>query len=196
MLTLAFAQIVWSIAFQWESVTGGSNGLVGIWPAAWLASRTTFYFFALSLVTVAAVVLLRITHSPFGLALRGVRDSPLRAAALGIDVSRVRWRAFALAGVFAGIAGGLFAFSKGSISPESLAIPRSVDAIVMVLLGGLNALFGPLLGAAAFTWLADSLARTTEYWRALLGMLILAIVLVFPTGIGGAVHRLRQMARR
>ncbi len=74
----------------------------------------------------------------------------------------------------------LFAFSKGSISPESLAIPRSVDAIVMVLLGGLNALFGPLLGAAAFTWLADTLARATEYWRALLGVLILAIVLVFP----------------
>ena len=116
----------------------------------------------------------------------------MRAAALGINVVAVRWRAFALAGVFAGIAGGLFAFSKGSISPESLAIPRSVDAIVMVLLGGLNALFGPLLGAGAFTWLADSLARGTEYWRALLGTLILAIVLVFPTGIGGAVHWLRQ----
>ena len=192
MLTLAFAQIVWSIAFQWESVTGGSNGIVGIWPATWLASRTAFYYFALAVVTIAAFVLIRITHSPFGLALRGVRDSPLRAAALGINVVGVRWRAFALAGVFAGIAGGLFAFSKGSISPESLAIPRSVDAIVMVLLGGLNALFGPLLGAGAFTWLADSLARGTEYWRALLGTLILAIVLLFPTGIGGAAQWLRQ----
>jgi len=111
-------------------------------------------------------------------------------------VARVRWRAFALAGAFAGIAGALFAFSKGSISPESMAIPRSVDAIVMVLLGGLNALFGPLLGAGAFTWLADTLARTTEYWRSMLGLLILAIVLVFPTGIGGAAHRLRQMVAR
>jgi branched-chain amino acid transport system permease protein len=192
MLTLAFAQIVWSIAFQWESVTGGSNGLVGIWPAPWLGSRTAFYFFALTIVAAAAFVLTRITHSPFGLALRGVRDSPLRAAALGIDVARMRWQGFALAGAFAGIAGGLFAFSKGSISPESLAIPRSVDAIVMVLLGGLNALFGPLLGAAAFTWLADTLARVTEYWRALLGMLILAIVLVLPTGIGGALRWLRR----
>ena len=192
MLTLAFAQIVWSIAFQWESVTGGSNGMVGIWPASWLGSRTAFYYFALTVVAIAAFVLVRVTHSPFGLALRGVRDSPLRAAALGIDVARVRWRSFALAGAFAGMAGGLFAFSKGSISPESLAIPRSVDAIVMVLLGGLNALFGPLLGAGAFTWLADSLARGTEYWRALLGTLILAIVLVFPTGIGGAAHWLRQ----
>ena len=169
MLTLAVAQIVWSIAYQWESVTGGSDGLVGIWPAPWLGTRTAFYLFALAIVAAAALALTRITHSPFGLALRGVRDSPLRAAALGIDVARMRWQAFALAGAFAGIAGGLFAFSKGSISPESLAIPRSVDAIVMVLLGGLNALFGPLLGAAAFAWLADSLARATEYWRALLG---------------------------
>jgi branched-chain amino acid transport system permease protein len=177
-------------------VTGGSNGLVGIWPAAFLSDRTAFYFFALAVVAAAAIVLGRIAHSPFGLALRGVRDSPLRAAALGIDVARVRWRAFALAGAFAGVAGGLFAFSKGSISPESLAIPRSVDAIVMVLLGGLNALFGPLLGAAAFTWLSDSLARATEYWRALLGVLILAIVLVFPTGLGGVVHRFRHRGGR
>ena len=119
-----------------------------------------------------------------------MRDSPLRAAAIGIDVQRTQWRGFALAGMFAGLAGGLFAFSKGSISPESLAIPRSVDALVMVLLGGLNALFGPLLGAAVFTWLADTLARATEYWRALLGVLILLIVLVFPMGIGGALARL------
>ena len=115
---------------------------------------------------------------------------PLRAAALGIDVRATQWRGFALAGMFAGLAGGLFAFSKGSISPETLAIPRSVDALVMVLLGGLNALFGPLLGAAAFTWLADALARATDYWRAVLGVLILLIVLVFPMGIGGALARL------
>ncbi|MEO8345021.1 MAG: ABC transporter permease [Betaproteobacteria bacterium] len=196
MLTLAFAQITWSIAFQWESVTGGSNGLVGIWPTPWLANRINYYLFALVVVAVGAFAITRIAHSPFGLALRGVRDSPMRAAALGIDVVRIRWRAFALAGTFAGIAGGLFAFSKGSISPESLAIPRSVDAIVMVLLGGLNTLFGPLLGAAAFTWLSDTLPRLTEYWRALLGVLILVIVLAFPMGIGGAFDRLRRILVR
>ena len=86
---------------------------------------------------------------------------------------------------------GLYAFSKGSISPETLAIPRSVDALVMVLLGGLNALAGPLLGAAVFTWLSDTLARVTEYWRALLGVAILVIVLAFPMGIGGALERAR-----
>lgn len=195
MLTLAFAQIAWSIVYQWDSVTGGSNGLIGIWPAPWAAGRTAFYFVTLAIVVLAALALVRIGRSPFGFALRGVRDSPLRAAALGIDVRRTQWRGFALAGLFAGIAGGLFAFSKGSISPESLAIPRSVDALVIVLLGGVNALFGPLLGAATFTWLADALARLTDYWRAGLGALILALVLVFPMGIGGALARvLRRKA--
>ena len=95
-----------------------------------------------------------------------------------------------LAGGFAGLAGGVYAYSKGSISPETLAIPRSVDALVMVLLGGLNALVGPLLGAAAFTWLSDTLARITEYWRAGLGAAILIIVIAFPMGIGGALQRI------
>jgi len=189
MLTLAFAQIVWSVVWQWDSLTGGSNGLVGIWPAAWVGTRSGFYWFVLVVVALALALIARIAHSPFGRALRGARDSPLRAAASGIDVRRTQWRGFALAGAFAGLAGGLFAFSKGSISPESLAITRSVDALVMVLLGGLNALFGPLLGAAAFTWLADALARWTEYWHALLGLLILALVLAFPMGIGGAAAR-------
>ena len=192
MLTLAFAQIVWSIAFQWDAVTGGSNGLVGVWPPR-VARRSAALLrvHARCRVIVAALLaLVRSPASPFGFALRGARDSPLRAAAIGIDVRATQWRGFALAGAFAGLAGGLFAFSKGSISPESLAIPRSVDALVMVLLGGLNALFGPLLGAAAFTWLHDTLARSTEYWRAMLGVLILRIVLVFPNG-----HRRRVVAR-
>jgi len=126
--------------------------------------------------------------------LRAGRDSPLRAEALGIDVRRTQWMAFAAAGAFAGLAGGLFAFSKGSISPETLAIPRSVDALVMVLLGGLNALAGPIIGAAAFTWLSDTLARATQYWHAVLGVAILVIVIAFPMGIGGAVKRV--LARR
>src|SRR4029453_15705290 len=117
------------------------------------------------------------------------RDSPLRAEAIGIDVRRMHWFAFALAGAFAGFAGGLYAFSKGSISPETLALPRSVGALVMVLLGGLNALAGPLLGAAAFTWLSDTLARATEYWHAVLGVAILVIVIAFPAGLGGAIEK-------
>ncbi len=194
MLTLAFAQIVWSVAFQWDAVTGGSNGLVGVWPAPWLADKRAYFWFALAIVSAALVCLAVLARAPFGYALRAARDSTSRADALGIDVRGMQWAAFAVAGAFAGLAGGVFAFSKGSISPETLAIPRSIDAIVMVLLGGLNALAGPLLGAAAFTWLQDSLSRTTEYWRAVMGVTILALVLVFPTGIGGALQRLRKRA--
>ncbi len=195
MLTLAFAQIVWSIAFQWDAVTGGSNGLIGVWPSGWLAGRTHFYLFVLGVVALALLAIVQLTRAPFGHALRAGRDSALRAVAVGIDVRRSQWIAFAMAGGFAGLAGGLFAFSKGSISPESLAIPRSVDALVMVLLGGVNALFGPLLGATVFTWLADTLARATDYWRAGLGALILVIVLVFPMGIGGALNLLLRRGR-
>ena len=169
MLTLAFAQITWSIAFQWDAVTGGSNGIVGVWPPELLAGRKTFHAFTAVVIVAALLALYALVRSPFGRALRAARDSPLRAAAIGIDVRATQWRGFAYAGAFAGLAGGLFAFSKGSISPETLAIPRSVDALVMVLLGGLNALFGPVLGAAAFTWLQDTLARSTEYWRAMVG---------------------------
>ena len=185
MLTLAFAQIVWSIAFQWDALTGGSNGLVGIWPAPWLASRTAYYFVALALCAGAIACLWRISASPFGYALRGSRDSPLRAGAIGIDVRAQQWTAFIVAGSFAGLAGALFAFSKGSISPETLSVPRSVDALVMVLLGGVQTLTGPVLGAALFTWLEDAVSREIAYWRAAIGAVILLLVLAFPQGIGG-----------
>jgi branched-chain amino acid transport system permease protein len=196
MLTLAFAQIVWSVAFQWDSVTGGSNGLIGVWPPAWLGGKQAYFHFTLCVIAAALIAIAWLAHTPFGYALRAGRDSRLRAEASGIDVRAMQWAAFALAGAFAGLAGGLYAFSKGSISPETLAIPRSVDALVMVLLGGLNALVGPLLGAAAFIGLQDSLARATEYWRAGLGMAILLLVLVFPLGIGGAAQWLLARIRR
>jgi branched-chain amino acid transport system permease protein len=185
MLTLAFAQIVWSVAFQWDHVTGGSNGLIGAWPAPWLASKTA-YFYATLLITSAAIAALwGMVFSPFGLALRAARDSPMRADAIGIDARHLQWAAFAVGGLFAGIAGGLFAFSKGSISPESLSIARSVDGLVMVLLGGLQTLTGPVWGAALFTWLQDELAREVAYWRAAVGIAVLLLVIAFPQGIAG-----------
>ena len=196
MLTLAFAQIVWSIVFQWDALTGGSNGLVGVWPSTWLGSKLAYYAFVLAIVAAALVALAWLAQTPFGYSLRAARDSPLRAEAIGINVRATQWAAFAAAGAFAGLAGGLYAFSKGSISPETLAIPRSIDALVVVLLGGLNALAGPLIGAAVFTWLSDTLARATEYWRAVMGAMILLLVLAFPFGIGGAWQRLVAKARR
>ena len=178
MLTLALAQIVWSVAFQWDAVTGGSNGLVGVWPAAWLASKPAYYLLTLALGTLGIACLWRIVGSSFGYALRASRDSPLRAEAVGIDVRAQQWSAFIVAGTFAGLAGALAAFSKGSISPETLSVPRSVEGLVMVLLGGVNALSGPVLGAAIFTWLEDLVSREIAYWRAAIGAVILLLVLV------------------
>jgi len=185
MLTLAFAQIAWSVAFQWDELTGGSNGLIGVWPAPWLSSKQAYYYVTLVLCLGAVALLWRLISSPFGYALRAARDSPLRAEAIGIDVRAQQWAAFGVAGLFAGVGGALYAFSKGSISPETLSVPRSVDGLVMVLLGGVQTLTGPLWGAALFIGLEDSLARGVEYWRAAIGAVILVLVIAFPQGIAG-----------
>ena len=192
MLTLAFAQIVWSITFQWDDFTGGSNGITGVWPAPWLADKQAYYYLTLALVAAGVLGLRRVLFSPFGYALRAGRDSPLRADAIGLDVPRLQWAAFVLAAIAAGLAGALYAFSKGSISPDSLGVGRSVDGLVMVLLGGVQTLTGPVVGAVTFTWLQDSVARITDYWRALLGAIILLLVLVFPQGIAGAAGQLLE----
>ncbi len=184
MLTLAFAQITWSVVFQWDAFTGGSNGLIGIWPQAPFAGRTTFYALCLAATLTSIALLWRMQFAPYGYALRATRDAPLRAAAVGIDVRAHQWAAFAVAGLFAGLAGALYAFSKGSISPESLGVPRSVDGLVMVLLGGLHTLTGPVWGAALLTWLEDAVSRGFDYWRAVLGAVMLVLVLAFPGGLG------------
>src|SRR5207237_8575749 len=119
----------------------------------------------------------RMLFAPFGYAMRAGRDSPLRSDAIGIDVKRVQWAAFVFAAGFAGLAGALYAFSKGSISPDSMGVGKSVDGLVMVLLGGIQTLAGPVVGAVTFTWLQDSVARSTDYWRALLGGIVLLLVL-------------------
>jgi branched-chain amino acid transport system permease protein len=188
MLTLAFSQIVWSVVYQADELTGGSNGIVGIWPAEWLAGKSAYYYLTLALCAACVLLMRRFLFSPFGYAMRAGRDSPLRSDAIGIDIKRVQWAAFVLAGLFCGVAGALFAFSKGSISPETISVGRSIDSLVMVLLGGVQTLSGPLVGAAVFTWLQDLLARETEYWRALLGGSILLLVLAFPQGIVGFIR--------
>ena len=189
MLTLAFSQIAWSVALQWDRITGGSNGLIGVWPAHWLASKAAFYWLALAACGGSIALLWQALQAPFGYALRATRDSPLRAAAVGIDVRRTQWLAYTIAGAFGGMAGAVYAFSKGSISPEILAVGRSVEALVMVLLGGVQTLTGAAWGAVIFTWLDDWLTRDFEYWRAAIGGVTLALVLAFPRGIAGALRR-------
>jgi branched-chain amino acid transport system permease protein len=189
MLTLAFAQIIWSLCFQWDGVTGGSSGLVGIWPSPWLAGKRSYYFLTLVLVTGALLLMHRALYSPMGYAMRAGRDSPIRADAIGVNVRRIQLAAFMVAGLFAGLAGSLFVFSKGSISPDSMAVGKSVDGLVMVLLGGLQTPAGPVVGAVVYTWLQDFIARNSEYWRAVLGAVILMLVLLFPEGIAGFIKR-------
>jgi branched-chain amino acid transport system permease protein len=185
MLTLAVAQIVWSVAFQWTDLTGGDNGILGVWPASWASDKTSFYLLALALCAGGVWLMRRAIAAPFGYALRAGRDAPLRAEASGVDLMAVRWTAFVIAALFAGLAGGLFAYSKGSVFPTYIAISRSIDALLMVLLGGVNTLAGPLVGTAVFVGLQEEISRATDLWRLFLGLVIIFIVLAFPQGIAG-----------
>jgi len=189
MLTLAAAQIVWSVAFQWQGLTGGDDGVLGVWPAEWAKSKTTYYYLALVLCVGGIAITRRLAHAPFGYVLRGARDSALRTEAIGIDRRLHQWVGFVAAGALAGLAGAVFAFSKGSVFPDELAIPRSIDALIMVLLGGVHALFGPIVGASAFTLLEDWITRF-DFWRFIFGLVILAIVIAAPDGIAGGLKRL------
>ena len=196
MLTLAFAQITYAVAFQWVEVTGGDNGVVGVWPSRWAASREVYYYLVLLVSGAAIYVLRRTIYAPFGYTLRAARDSSVRADAIGVDVRTHRWLAFTMAGAAAGLAGGLFAFSKGSIDPTLISIPMSVDFLVMVLVGGIQTVMGPLVGAAAFHSIKDFVMPLTFYWRLLLGLSIIAIVLAFPRGIVGGVEDARALYAR
>ena len=186
MITLAFAQIVWAVAFQWVEVTGGDNGMLNVWPARWAGTPASFYWLALGLCVAATLLLRRILYAPFGYALRATRDSARRAEAIGLDNLRLRVAGFAIAGAAAGLSGGVFAFGKGSVFPSYADIPRSVDALLMVLLGGVHTMAGPIVGALAYTGLYDVLLQSTDLWRLVLGLAIVVLVVAFPEGIAGA----------
>jgi len=191
MLTLAFAQILWSIAFQWVPVTGGDNGLLGVWPPPWAASAAHFYWLTLALVVLAVGALRMIIFSPFGYALRATRDSDLRSEAIGIDRRRTQWRAFVIAGAGAGLAGALFAFLKGSVFPDTMGVSTSIDGLVMVLLGGVETVSGPIVGAVVYKLLSIWLISHTDYSKLVLGLVIIGLVLLFPQGIAGSIRLLR-----
>ena len=191
MLTLAFAQIAYAVCFQWVEVTGGDNGIVGVWPSAWAASRSAYHYIVLVAAVLGIFAMRHVIYAPFGASLRAARDSAPRAEAIGIDVRGHRWLGFTIAGAAAGLAGGLYAFSKGSIDPTLLGIPLSVDFLAMILLGGMQTVMGPVLGAAAFHSVKDVFMPLTDHWRFLLGASIIALVLIFPRGLGGAYAALR-----
>jgi branched-chain amino acid transport system permease protein len=188
MLTLAFAQLLWSLVFQWGDLTGGDDGLVDIWPSEWASGTTTFYYLAMVLCIGGIILLRQTAHSPFGYALRAARDSQRQAESTGINTKHVQWVAFGFAGAMAGIAGGLFVFSKGSIFPNELEIARSFDALIVVFLGGVKTLAGGVVGGAALEGAKDYITRF-EYWRLLLGLLIIFVVIVAPDGIAGTLRK-------
>ena len=189
MLTLAGAQIVWSITFQWGEFTGGDDGILGVWPDRWASDKNIYFYIALVLCIGGIWLLWRMAHSPFGYVLRGGRDSSLRVEAIGVDLRMHQWVAFVIAGALAGLAGAVFVFSKGSVFPDEMSIARSIDGLIMVLLGGVQALSGPILGASTFVVLEDWITRF-DFWRFIFGVIILVIVIAAPDGIAGGLSRL------
>jgi len=188
MLTLAFAQICWSIVFQWGGFTGGDDGILSIWPSQWAGDKVVFYYLTLILCIGGILALRCLIFTPFGYAMRACRDSALRAESIGINLRNHQWLAFAVAGGFAGLAGGIYVFSKGSVFPDEMAIPRSFDFLLMVLLGGVDTIFGPIVGSAAFIWLHDKISRI-DFWQFILGCIFIVLVVAFPQGIGGYFNR-------
>jgi branched-chain amino acid transport system permease protein len=185
MLTLSCAQVMYAVAHQWYDVTGGDNGILGVWPAPWLAAPSRYLGVALGVALLSLGLLRRVERSPFGVIVRAARDHSVRCEALGISVRRHQLAAFGIAGLCAGVAGTLFVFLKGSAFPEYLAIPMSVEGLIMVLLGGIGSLGGAVLGAGVFTGLNTVIAIYVEYWQAVLGILLLLVVLIAPRGLLG-----------
>ncbi|MFC0409881.1 ABC transporter permease [Roseomonas elaeocarpi] len=195
MLTLAFAQIVWAVSFQWVALTGGDNGLLGVWPPDALRDPARWYAVVLVLTAAGVILLRHMIFTPAGYALRAARDSEPRARALGLPVMALRAAAITVAGAAAGLAGALFSFGKGAVFPTYVSIPHSVDALLAVLLGGLQTISGPVVGALLYTGLADRLVRATDLWRVWLGLAILVLVTLFPEGLAGAALRLQARLR-
>ena len=211
MLTLAFAQIVWAICFKWNEVTGGEQGMPEIpypsfdWVerlAAWVpllgGYRTSEYFYFLSLVMVAGSlwILRRIVGSPFGRMLTTIRENPERAEFIGVNVRRYELAAFVLAGIFAGLAGGLFGIFNRGVFPDFAYWTKSSEVLIMTLLGGMGTFAGPSVGALVLLWLNQQIVSYTQYWPLVLGSILVLLLFVFPGGLAGAAEGLVRLMRR
>jgi branched-chain amino acid transport system permease protein len=194
MITLALAQVLWGIAFGWRALTGGDDGLPGVpRPAAglpWsLADGQRFYYFVLAVFALAAALLGLVVRSPFGRALVGIRESERRMQVLGYDTWRYKYVAFVLAGLFAGLAGNLFVYYNGFVSPSYLSIVFSAMALIMVILGGAGTFVGPMLGSAVIVTLENTISAYTQRWLLILGLIYVAVTLFAPAGLVGLLRR-------
>lgn len=202
MLTLALAQVLWGIAFRWNSVTGGDNGFPGIprpvlgipWD---LSTPAGFYYFALLFFVFAVVVMYLVVNSPFGQSLEGIRESETRMRALGYNVWLHQYLAFLIAGFFGGLAGVILAYYNGFVSPTNLSVVTSAEVFLMVVLGGAGTLFGPLLGAGIIVALENAISAYTERWLTVLGIVYVLVVVLAPSGIYSPLQAgLRRLVRR
>jgi branched-chain amino acid transport system permease protein len=191
MLTLAFGQLLFTVVWKWRDLTGGDDGLTGIMPAPVLAGPWAYYYFALGVVLVCAIILYRIGQSPFGRALKAIKDNPRRADFVGINVRRYQLASFVLAGAFAGVAGALQVFFHRGIFPGSAHWITSADAFVAVVLGGAGYFTGPIIGTVVFKALGFAIPRITEYWLFFLGAAIMVVALVRPKGLMSLWHSWR-----
>jgi branched-chain amino acid transport system permease protein len=195
MITFALSQVVWSIAFGWRTLTNGDDGMPNIVRPHFLVSLDStvpFYYFALVVVAIAALLLAAIVKSPFGRALRGIRESESRMQALGFDVWRYQYVAFVLSAFFAGIAGALYAYYNRFVGPEYLYVIQSAEALIMVILGGAGTLIGPAIGAALIVFLEDFISSMTEHWVLVLGVIYVLVSLFAPRGLIGLYVDFRQ----
>jgi branched-chain amino acid transport system permease protein len=206
MLTLAFGMLFYTFVLKFYHLTGGDEGMPFVRPTLLglpLASLSKtayligpFYYYSLALLVLAAVVMWRIVHSPFGLCLRTVRDNPLKAESLGVSVPRYRWYAFLTSAVYAAAGGVLLATPTGNVDPTLAYWTHSGNLVFMTLLGGFASFFGPILGAFVFIYLQDTVMSVFPYWRLVFGVILAALVIFAPTGLAGLIARPAGSSRR
>jgi branched-chain amino acid transport system permease protein len=186
MLTLAFGQLVWGLTFKLYHFTGGDDGIQAIpKPEFLMGPQWKYYLFCFVVMTICIYIIWRITRSPFGAVLRGIRQNPQRITFLGLNVYKNQLIAYVVSAFFAGIAGGLYAGLDGSIHPDMFHWPMSGNAILMSTIGGMGTFFGPVIGAAILTGLEEIVGKYTEYWSFSIGVVVVIAVLLFPRGILG-----------
>jgi branched-chain amino acid transport system permease protein len=201
ILTMALSQVLWSLAFKFFWVTGGTdglriptptllNGLIETPKNKIVFLSYTYYYYVLIIFFVCVVFMWVIVHSPFGQALQAIRDNETRAAFLGVRVRRARWIAFTISGGFAGVAGILWAPLNGLTTPDILYWPFSGEIVFLTVLGGFSTFSGPIIGAVVFNYLKTYAVGLTVYWQLLLGAVLIVLVLTLPTGIMGTLTRL------
>jgi branched-chain amino acid transport system permease protein len=208
ILTLALSQVIWSLAYKFFWVTGGTDGirvayqkmsmLGGIvsisGPGSFQRFVYAYYYYVLGIFVVATVVMWVIVHSPFGKALQAIRDNEVRASFVGIRVRLYRWIAFVISGAFAGLAGTLWVFLNGLTTPDVLYWPFSGEIVFMTVLGGFRNFTGPIIGAVVFNYLKTYAVASSEYWQIVLGLVLVVMVMALPTGIVGTLMRLVRKA--